>query len=498
MATTTTTPLEVLWIPLAQIHESPQNPRKHFDPDKLAELAASIREKGVIEPAIVRAKGKGYELVAGARRFRASMLAGVEALPAIVRDLDDAHALEFAVIENQQREDVSPIEEALGYDALRQMDPTRYTVAEIAAKVGKTESYVYRRLKLLTLESKYRDAMAEGRLPIAHGEALCRLAPAERRRAHQEYLIWNDPFEGAETADAVAPLVKLQEFIRARTHFDPTTTDTRHFQPTLAEELDAIAEETGQAAEQVAAELVELSTDSMVRMRLGAGPNTPVPLPPSKWHEIKGAKDRCEFVRRGVVTHGAEARIIEVCTAKTKCTKHFPPSKKTTVATPGAATRENAAKAKQRAEAKAAAATAATLAEAKYWNGLVPRLREALVDFAAKQKLTAELFIATHRQPDPFYNVKGFGVKVTTANLGQAAVLMCIELEAATEDPKHYSFTDWGSAKRKRGEFLQSVKPFKFNVGAIEQKYKADLKAAAQADATASTKKARTPKKGAA
>jgi len=142
-------------IPLARIRESRTNPRKVFDESKLAELAENIRQHGVLQPVLVRPLPDGeadtYELVAGARRFRASKIAKRECIPATVRELTDAQALELQVIENVQRVDVHPLDEAQGYAALIELQPDTYTVEGIAARVGRSPAYVNGRLRLIQL-----------------------------------------------------------------------------------------------------------------------------------------------------------------------------------------------------------------------------------------------------------------------------------------------------------------------------------------------------------
>jgi ParB/RepB/Spo0J family partition protein len=151
-------------IPLDRIDENPRNPRKHFDQAKLQELAESIRAHGVVEPILVRPKGERFEVIAGARRLRASAIAEQATIPAIVRAMDDVDALEVAVIENLQRTDVHPLEEAEGYEQLLASKERKYTVDDLAAKVGKSKAYVYARMKLLALGPEGRQAFYEDRL----------------------------------------------------------------------------------------------------------------------------------------------------------------------------------------------------------------------------------------------------------------------------------------------------------------------------------------------
>ena len=157
---------QVAMLRLEAIHESPWNPRKSFDPSKLAELTESVREKGILQPILVRSKpeglGDGYELVFGARRLRAAKAAQLKTIPAIVRQMGDKEVLEAQVVENQQREDVHPLEEADGYQRLHLAHG--YAIEDIAAKVNKSKAYVYGRMKLCELSEGGRQAMLKGEL----------------------------------------------------------------------------------------------------------------------------------------------------------------------------------------------------------------------------------------------------------------------------------------------------------------------------------------------
>lgn len=144
----TTVQPEYVTLPLDRIRESQTNPRQRFD--DLEELAASIRTHGLLQPILVRPVLKDFELVVGARRLRAARLAGLSSVPAQVKPLDDRSAREVQIIENLQRQDVHPLEEADGYKALLESAPS-CTIDEIAAKVGKSKAYVYQRLSLTRL-----------------------------------------------------------------------------------------------------------------------------------------------------------------------------------------------------------------------------------------------------------------------------------------------------------------------------------------------------------
>lgn len=174
-------------IPLEQLCESPHNHRKYFDEARLQELTASVKAHGVLQPVLVRPapKPKGkvkYELVYGHRRLRAAKLAGLKALPAMVRELDDKAALEVALIENCRREDVLPMEEADGYQELHQVHGV--SVEELAERVGKSKEYVYGRLKLCELKAPaVRKALDEGRVHPSTALLVARIPGAKLQEA---------------------------------------------------------------------------------------------------------------------------------------------------------------------------------------------------------------------------------------------------------------------------------------------------------------------------
>ena len=158
-------------IPVADISPLPGQPRTHFDDDALDQLAASIAQRGVIQPVIVTAKGDGrYQLVAGERRWRAAQRARLHAIPAIVRDLDKREIMALALIENLQREDLNPLEEARAYQKLSEEEGM--TQAEIAQLVDKSRSHVANFQRLLALPADVLDMLADGRLTMGHARPL--------------------------------------------------------------------------------------------------------------------------------------------------------------------------------------------------------------------------------------------------------------------------------------------------------------------------------------
>ncbi len=169
---------EVKELPIKDLRVNPYQPRKSFKEESLRELADSIKEHGVFQPIIVKKSIKGYEIVAGERRYRASRLAGKETIPAIIRDFTDEQMMEIAVLENLQREDLNAIEEAFAYDNL--MKKLNITQEELAKKIGKSRSYITNMLGLLTLPDKVKELVKEGKISTSHARTLSKLEDKEK------------------------------------------------------------------------------------------------------------------------------------------------------------------------------------------------------------------------------------------------------------------------------------------------------------------------------
>ena len=171
-----------LYLPISQVESCAGQPRKQFDPDALADLADSIREHGIIQPLTVRKLQSGYyQIIAGERRWRAARMAGLDQVPAIVIEADDRKAMELAMIENLQREDLNPIEEAEGYRQL--MEQYNLTQEETAQRVGKSRSVVANALRLLSLCPPVRAMVEDGRLSNGHARTILPLSPALQEKA---------------------------------------------------------------------------------------------------------------------------------------------------------------------------------------------------------------------------------------------------------------------------------------------------------------------------
>lgn len=159
-------------IPIERITRNPRNPRRNFAENDLADLAQSIREHGIVQPVVVRPSltAGHYEIIAGERRWRAAQRAGLTKIPIIIRDVDDRVALELAIVENVQRADLNPVEEALGYHQL--IEDHNYSQADLGQVIGKSRSHVANTLRLLKLPDVVRDMLVDGQLSAGHARTL--------------------------------------------------------------------------------------------------------------------------------------------------------------------------------------------------------------------------------------------------------------------------------------------------------------------------------------
>jgi ParB family chromosome partitioning protein len=181
---------KVLLLPLSAVTPNPKQPRRSFDQGKLKELTASVKEQGVLQPILVRpipGEHNKYEIVAGERRYRAAEQAGLKSIPAIVKSLEDKVTLEVALIENIQRQELNPLEEAASFRDL--LDNYGYTQASLAERLGKSRVYIANTLRLLALPESVRGYVTNGRLSAGHGKALLMLEKEEDRVALAERVI---------------------------------------------------------------------------------------------------------------------------------------------------------------------------------------------------------------------------------------------------------------------------------------------------------------------
>jgi ParB family transcriptional regulator, chromosome partitioning protein len=257
----------LLSLPVEAIDRSPEQPRKRFDEARLEELAASIREHGIVEPILVRKVGARYRIVAGERRWRAAQRAGLTEVPALVREASDRQAFEIALVENVQRADLNAIEEAEAYQAL--VDEHGLTQEGVSERVGKERSTVANALRLLKLPEDVRDGVRDGRLEMGHARALLGLEGAEaiRRaaaRVMREHLTVRatealvrelsgggkkkaEDAQATESPGIKALVNRLQRRLGCRARVVPKTTSTGRLELeyTSLEELDGILAKIG-------------------------------------------------------------------------------------------------------------------------------------------------------------------------------------------------------------------------------------------------------------
>ncbi|EDP23956.1 ParB/RepB/Spo0J family partition protein [Parvimonas micra] len=177
----------LLTVDLDKLKAREDQPRKNFDDDSLEELANSIKADGVIQPIVVRKVGDKYEIIAGERRFRASKLAGLEKVPIVVKNVSDRKARELALVENIQREDLNPIEEAISLKTL--MEEYKLTQQELSDIVGKSRSYIANNLRLLNLSDYIKEYLIRGELSPSQGRTLLSLETEEERKKYLDKLL---------------------------------------------------------------------------------------------------------------------------------------------------------------------------------------------------------------------------------------------------------------------------------------------------------------------
>jgi ParB family chromosome partitioning protein len=179
----------VIYIGINEIRPNANQPRKLFNESMLDELANSIEEHGVIKPIIVRSAENGYELVAGERRWRAARKAGLKVIPCIIREISDEENILFALIENMQREDLNPIEEAEGIQHIIEL--FNLTQEEIAKSLGKSRPYIANAIRLLRLQENVKDYLLSGELTSGHGKAIASVADKDKQQRLADYIVQN-------------------------------------------------------------------------------------------------------------------------------------------------------------------------------------------------------------------------------------------------------------------------------------------------------------------
>jgi ParB/RepB/Spo0J family partition protein len=317
-------------LPLRALRPSSTNPRKSFDQGQLAELAESIKTTGVLQPILVRPwKGKDeggalFEIVAGERRFRGAQLAGLEGIPAVVRDFSDAEVLEAQLVENLQRADLHALEEADGY---RRLMAKGHDVARIAERTGRSVKYVYDRVKLLSLTKQAQEAFRRGKFTAGHAILLARLRPADQERALQEpealfteerLLFSPEELDGDLRGD-LEPMKprsvrEFQGWIDAHVKLEAAEADPMLF-PELAQTVRAAAEEK----EKVVRITHELITPEDAR-------EGPRPILGRSWKRADGThgSKQCDRSVIGTIVIGpGRGEAFRVCVDKKRCRVHW-------------------------------------------------------------------------------------------------------------------------------------------------------------------------------
>lgn len=198
---------KVIEVPINQLRANPYQPRKTFDEDSIKELAESIKQHGVIQPIIVRTVLKGYEIIAGERRFRASQYCGNTTIPAVVRTFTDQQVMEIALIENLQREDLNALEVAVAYQAL--MDKFNLTQEELSLKVGKSRSHIANFVRLLSLPAEIKDYVSRGTISMGHARALAGIKEQSTQKELAELTVSSE-WSVRELEDAIQKLDSKQ------------------------------------------------------------------------------------------------------------------------------------------------------------------------------------------------------------------------------------------------------------------------------------------------
>lgn len=225
---------EIIEIPLDELRPNPYQPRKKFDDEKLKELAESIKEHGVFQPIIVKKSIKGYEIIAGERRFRASKLAGKDKIPAIVRNFSDEQMMEIALLENLQRENLSAIEEAVAYKVM--LEKLNMTQEDLAKKVGKSRSHITNILGLLRLPFEVQQMIIRQDISMSHARVISKLeSQDEMLKLANKILVENLPVHEVERISNDDNVIKKVKNERKK---KSTSSEYKYVEDLASEKLD--------------------------------------------------------------------------------------------------------------------------------------------------------------------------------------------------------------------------------------------------------------------
>lgn len=316
-------------LPLSALHESPHNPRKHFDAASLNDLADSIREVGIITPLLVRPNANGYEIAAGHRRFRAAKLAELEQVPCLVRPLTDQQFMECLTIENLQREDVHALDEAKGYEALMAA-PYKMPVEKIAERVGRSVKYIYDRVKLLALTKDAQQLFWDGKIEAGHAILLARLTPAEQAKVigdpeagyangglfQAEHDLYDEENPGDDDPVKCRSVRELEAYIKRHIRFNAKAADTFLFPETVASVT---------SARQAKRKIIEITHEYLAHDDVRHAGESRV-YGERAWKRADGHEGSkpCERSVLGVIASGpGQGQAFDVCVNKDKCTVHW-------------------------------------------------------------------------------------------------------------------------------------------------------------------------------
>lgn len=333
---------------LTLVDPSKTNPRTHFDPLYITELSGTIREKGVMQPIIVRPAADGRaEIVAGECRFRASKAAGKTTIPAILRDYDDEQVLELQLIENIHRKDLTPLEQAVGYRKLIDTNPTKHSAESIAQRIGMSVAWVWDRLKLNDLIPEAQEILDLELMTVGHAILIARLKPEDQERVirldhgrndsgAQRAGLWQsqggDLLEDDDDADAKAPrseydgvkavsIRELDSWIRDHVRFD-----VEHMAKAVPFQFEATAERVKEAAAQPGRGKKLISITHEYRVAEDARDEKDRTYGSQSWERADGQfkSKTCEHSVLGVVVAGeGYGDTFQVCVARDKCRVHF-------------------------------------------------------------------------------------------------------------------------------------------------------------------------------
>ena len=386
MTTTVQTQSEYRDLPIDWLVESTTNPRRTFDEDAMQELAASIREHGVLSPLLVRPRAeRTFEIVFGARRFRGAAMAENETVPVCIREMTDAQVLEAQLVENLQRQDVHPLHEAQGFAALLRLEESKYSIELIAAKCGKSAGYVASRLRLTELAPAAVEAFTKDEIGVGHALLLAKLQPQQQEDALTS--CWQESYtNGSKSKRILLPVRHLREWIERNILLELDTAPFSKEDATLVPEAGSCLDcpkRTGHNTllfEGVGIEHDSCSdpncyaakVDAHVKRTVAAKPKlvqistaygkpaegTPV-VPRNQYVEIRQEKPKnkyqqdapeyktCKYTTEAIVADGSEKGALRKVCANPECPVHHPKKKQRRVDA-DAATR--AAQEKQRRE----------------------------------------------------------------------------------------------------------------------------------------------------